>query len=139
MSKTEEIKQLTKVKNPIRVAASTKSYQDRMLKMKKEILENAGITDSTNDTNALSTDSTVKSNKDTNALSIDSTVKSNKDTNALSTDSTVKSNKDVYFYGIGFLSIITIGILVYYKFNPQKKSVEVNTKVEEPVVYRSML
>ena len=39
MSKTEEIKQVT-TKNPIRVAPSKKSYHERMLKMKKEILEN---------------------------------------------------------------------------------------------------
>ena len=43
----QEIKQVTKIKNPKRVAASKKSYQERMLKMKKEILENAG----SNDTN----------------------------------------------------------------------------------------
>ena len=43
----ERIKQVTKIKNPKRVAASKKSYQERMLKMKKEILENAG----SNDTN----------------------------------------------------------------------------------------
>ena len=39
----EKIKQVTKIKNPMRVAASKKSYHERMLKMKKEILENAAI------------------------------------------------------------------------------------------------
>ena len=83
MSKVEEIKQVT-TKNPIPVAASKKSYQQRMLKMKKEILENAGITDSTNDTNGIK----GLTKNETN------------DSNALSTDSTVKSNNDVYLYAI---------------------------------------
>ena len=122
MSKVEEIKQVT-TKNPIRVAASKKSNEERMLKMKKEILENAGISDGTNDTNGIK----GLTRNETN------------DSNILSTDSTVKSNNDLYVYDIG-LSIITIGFLVYYKFNPQKKSVEVNKKVEEPKpVYRRML
>ena len=45
----QEIKQVTKIKNPKRVAASKKSYQERMLKMKKEILENAGSNDGSNE------------------------------------------------------------------------------------------
>ena len=125
MSKTEDIKQVT-TKNPKRVEASKKSYEKRMLKMKKDILENAGITDSTNDTNGIK-GLTTNATNDTKDLS-------SNDSN------TVKSNNDVYFYGVGGLSILAIGILVYYKFNPQKKSVEVNTKVETPKpVYRRML
>ena len=80
-----------------------------MLKIKKDILENAG----SNDTNGSSNDGGTIG---------------------------TKSNNDVYFYGIGGgLLTIAIGFLIYYKFNPQKKSVEVNTKVEEPLVYRGML
>ena len=54
----------------------------------------------------------------------------------------IKSNNDVYFYGIGLSILVLGGFSVYYNFNkikPQKKSVEVNTKVEEPLVYRRML
>ena len=124
MSKTEEIKQVTKIKNPKRVAAGKKGYEERMLKMKKDIHENAG----SNDTNLSSNDGTI----DINLSSNDGTNDTNTTTN------TTKSNNDVYFYGIGGgLSILAIVFLVYYKFNPQKKSVEVNTKVEEPLVYRS--
>ena len=57
----QEIKQVTKIKNPKRVAASKKSYQERMLKMKKEILENAGSND-TNGSNDGSND--IKSDND---------------------------------------------------------------------------
>ena len=88
MSKTEDIKQVT-TKNPIRVAASKKSYQERMLKMKKEILENAG----SNDTNKSlgSNDGTiVKSNNDSNES------RSSNDGGTIGT----KLNNDVYFYAI---------------------------------------
>ena len=86
----QEIKQVTKIKNPKRVAASKKSYQERMLKMKKEILENVG----SNDTNG--------SNDGSNDIKSDNDVSSNA-TNDISGSSTnnTKSNNDVYFYGIG--------------------------------------
>ena len=125
----QEIKQVTKIKNPKRVAASKKSYQERMLKMKKEILENAGSND-TNGSNDGSNDIKSDNDNDTN------------DIGGSSTNNT-KLNNGLYFYGVGGgVLIITIGFLVYYKFDgikPQKKSVEVNTKVEEPLVYRRML
>ena len=57
----QEIKQVTRIKNPKRVAASKKSYKERMLKMKKEILENAGSND-TNGSNDGSND--IKSDND---------------------------------------------------------------------------
>ena len=46
----EEIKQVT-AKNPKHLAFSSKSYQNRILKMKNGILENGGINDDTNTTN----------------------------------------------------------------------------------------
>ena len=129
----EKIKQV-KTKNPKRVAASKKSYEERMLKMmlkmKKDILENAGSNDTKSDNDVSSNDggTIVKSNNNSNE-----SVSSN-DGGTIGT----KSNNDVYFYGIGGgLLIIAIGFLIYYKFNPQKKSVEVNTKVD--AVYRRML
>ena len=80
----EKIKQVTKIKNPKRVAGSKKSYQERMLKMKKEILENAG----SNDTNG--------SNDGSNDIKSDNDVSRNA-TNDISTNNT-KSNNDVYFF-----------------------------------------
>ena len=136
----EKIKQVT-TKNPKRVAASKKSYEERMekmmLKMKKEILENAGI----NDSNDTKSNSDVSSN-DGNDTKSDNDVSSN-DSNDISGSSTntTKSNNDVYFYVIGGLSILVLGFLVHYNFNkikPQKKCIEVNTKKVD-VVYRSML
>ena len=154
----ERIKQVTKIKNPKRVAASKKSYQERMLKMKKEILENAGSNDtngsndiksdndvSSNATNDISGNSTnnTKSNNDvssnaTNDISGNSTnnTKSNNDvssnaTNDISGNSTnnTKSDNDVYFYGIG-LSILVLGVfLIYYNFDKIKpQSIEINKK-----------
>ena len=64
----EKIKQVTKIKNPKRVAASKKSYQERMLKMKKEILENAGSND-TNGSNDGSNDIKSDNDSDTNDIS----------------------------------------------------------------------
>ena len=119
MSKTEDIKQVTKVKNEGRQKAGHKLVEWN--RKNKENLNKNQKQEPTQD------DSSVESSKI-------STVKS-------SEISTVKKSNDVYFYcGIGFLSIITIGILVYFKFNPPKKSFEVNRKVEEPKpVYRKML
>ena len=92
--------------------------------MKKDILENVGVgSNNTNNTNkslACNDGTIVKSNNDSNE-----SLSSNDDGGTIGT----KSNNDV---------IIAIGILIYYKLNPQKKSVEVNTKIEEPV-YRRML
>ena len=119
-----EIKQVTKIKNPKRVAASKKSYQERMLKMKKEILENAGSND-TNGSNDIKLDNDVSSNA-TNDISGNST-------------NNIKSNNDVYFYGIGGgVLIILIGFLIYYKFDGIKpQSIEINTQPKP--VYRKMI
>ena len=68
----QEIKQVTKIKNPKRVAASKKSYQERMLKMKKEILENAGSND-TNGSNDGSNDIKSDNDNDTNDIGGSST------------------------------------------------------------------
>ena len=114
----QEIKQVTKIKNPKRVAASKKSYQERMLKMKKEILENAG----SNDTNS--------SNDGSNDIKSDNDVSSNA-TNDISGNSTnnTKSNNDVYFYGIGLSILVLGGFLIYYNFNKIKpQSIEINTQ-----------
>ena len=125
----ERIKQVTKIKNPKRVAASKKSYQERMLKMKKEILENAGSND-TNGSNDIKSDNDVSSNA-TNDISGNST-------------NNTKSNNDVYFYGIG-LSILVLGFfLIYYNFDKIKpQSIEINKKSIETQppkhVYRKML
>ena len=125
----ERIKQVTKIKNPKRVAASKKSYQERMLKMKKEILENAGSND-TNGSNDIKSDNDVSSNA-TNDISGNST-------------NNTKSNNDVYFYGIG-LSILVLGVfLIYYNFDKIKpQSIEINKKSIETQppkhVYRKML
>ena len=73
---------------------SKKSYHERMLKMKKEILENAG----SNDTNGSNDGS-----NDTNGRNDGSNDGSN-DGGTIG----IKSNNDVYFYGIG-LSILYIG------------------------------
>ena len=123
----EKIKQVTKIKNPKRVAASKKSYQERMLKMKKEILENAG----SNDTNG--------SNDGSNDIKSDNDVSRNA-TNDISTNNT-KSNNDVYFFCIGGgLLIITIGFLVYYKFDKIKpQSIEIIKKSQPEPVYRKMI
>ena len=123
----EKIKQVTKIKNPKRVAASKKSYQERMLKMKKEILENAG----SNDTNG--------SNDGSNDIKSDNDVSRNA-TNDISTNNT-KSNNDVYFFCIGGgLLIIAIGFLVYYKFDKIKpQSIEINKKSQPEPVYRKMI
>ena len=120
----ERIKQVTKIKNPKRVAASKKSYQERMLKMKKEILENAGSND-TNGSNDIKLDNDVSSNA-TNDISGNST-------------NNIKSNNDVYFYGIGGgVLIILIGFLIYYKFDGIKpQSIEINTQPKP--VYRKMI
>ena len=122
----EKIKQVTKIKNPKRVAASTKSYKERMLKMKKEILENAGSND-TNGSNDGKSDNDVSSNA-TNDISGNST-------------NNTKSNNDVYFYGIGGgLLIIAIVFLVYYKFDKIKpQSIEINKKSQPEPVYRKMI
>ena len=125
----ERIKQVTKIKNPKRVAASKKSYQERMLKMKKEILENAGSND-TNGSNDGSND--IKSDND-----------NDNDTNDISGSSTnnTKSNNDVCFYVIGGgLLIIAIVFLVYYKFDKIKpQSIEINKKSQPEPVYRKMI
>ena len=126
----EKIKQVTKIKNPKRVAASKKSYQERMLKMKKEILENAG----SNDTNG--------SNDGSNDIKSDNDVSRNatNDISGISTNNT-KSNNDVYFFCIGGgLLIIAIGFLVYYKFDKIKpQSIEINKKSQPEPVYRKMI
>ena len=121
----EKIKQVTKIKNPKRVAASKKSYQERMLKMKKEILENAGSND-TNGSNDGSNDIKSDNDNDTN------------DIGGSSTNNT-KSNNGLYFYGVGGgVLIIAIGFLVYYKFDKIKpQSIEINTQPKP--VYRKML
>ena len=123
----EKIKQVTKIKNPKRVAASKKSYQERMLKMKKEILENAGSND-TNGSNDGSNDIKSDNDNDTNDISGSST-------------NNTKSNNDVYFYGIGGgLLIIAIVFLVYYKFDKIKpQSIEINKKSQPEPVYRKMI
>ena len=126
----EKIKQVTKIKNPKRVAASKKSYQERMLKMKKDILENAGSNDTNDGSNDIKSDNDVSSNA-TNDISGSST-------------NNTKSNNDVYFYGIG-LSILVLGVfLIYYKFDKIKpQSIEINKKSIETQppkpVYRKML
>ena len=75
----EKIKQVT-TKNPKRVAASKKSYEERMekimLKMKKDILEN--------DTNVSSNYGSNESLSSNDGCTIG-----------------IKSNNDVYFNGIG--------------------------------------
>ena len=123
----EKIKQVTKIKNPKRVAASKKSYQERMLKMKKDILENAGSND-TNGSNDGSNDIKSDNDNDTNDISGSST-------------NNTKSNNDVYFYGIGGgLLIIAIVFLVYYKFDKIKpQSIEINKKSQPEPVYRKMI
>ena len=123
----EKIKQVTKIKNPKRVAASKKSYQERMLKMKKEILENAGSND-TNGSNDGSNDIKSDNDNDTNDISGSST-------------NNTKSNNDVYFYVIGGgLLIIAIVFLVYYKFDKIKpQSIEINKKSQPEPVYRKMI
>ena len=123
----QEIKQITKTKNPNRVAAGKKSYHERMLKMKKEILENAG----SNDTNG--------GNDGSNDIKSDNDVTRNA-TNDISTNNT-KSNNDVYFFCIGGgLLIIAIGFLVYYKFDKIKpQSIEINKKSQPEPVYRKMI
>ena len=110
MSKTEDIKQVTKIKNPKRVAVSTKSYQERMLKrdkeilekyeermlkMKKEIFENTGSND-TNDSNGIS----ISSNDTNDSNGISSNDTNNSNGLSINGTNTVKSNNDVYFYGI---------------------------------------
>ena len=123
----EKIKQVTKIKNPKRVAASKKSYQERMLKMKKEILENVGSND-TNGSNDGSNDIKSDNDNDTNDISGSST-------------NNTKSNNDVYYYGIGGgLLLITIVFFVYYKFDKIKpQSIEINKKSQPEPVYRKML
>ena len=125
----EKIKQVTKIKNPKRVAASKKSYQERMLKMKKDILENAGSND-TNGTNDGSNDIKLDNDNDTNDISGSSS----------STNNT-KSNNDVYFYGLGGgLLIIAIVFLIYYKFYKIKpQSIEINKKSQPEPAYRKMI
>ena len=125
----EKIKQVTKIKNPKRVAASKKSYQERMLKMKKEILENVG----SNDTNG--------SNDGSNDIKSDNDVSRNA-TNDISGSSTnnTKSNNDIYFFCIGGGLIIAIVFLVYYKFDKIKpQSIEINKKSQPEPVYRKMI
>ena len=120
----QEIKQVTKIKNPKRVAASKKSYQERMLKMKKEILENAGSND-TNGSNDGSNDVKSDNDNDTNDIGVSST-------------NNTKSNNGLYFGVGGWLLIIVIGFLVYYKFDGIKpQSIEINTQPKP--VYRKML
>ena len=120
----QEIKQITKTKNPKRVAASKKSYHERMLKMKKEILENAG----SNDTNGGNDGS-----NDTNG----SNDRSNDGSNDGGTIG-IKSNNDIYFYGIGLSILVLGGFLIYYNFNKIKpQSIEINTQPKP--VYRKML
>ena len=88
----EKIKQVT-TKNPKRVEASKKSYEERMLKMKKDILENAGSNDGSNES--------LSSNDGSNDGSNESL--SSNDGGTIG----IKSNNDVYFYGIG-LSILVL-------------------------------
>ena len=123
----QEIKQVTKIKNPKRVAASKKSYHERMLKMKRDILENAG----SNDTNG--------SNDDSNDIKSDNDVSSNA-TNDISGNSTnnTESNNGLYFGVGGGVLIILIGFLIYYKFDGIKpQSIEINTQPKP--VYRKMI
>ena len=81
-----------------------KSYQERMLKMKKEILENTGISDgisrnvSTNDISDVS----INSTNDSSDVSINSTNDSS-DVSGNDTNTTKKST-DVYLYGLGGFS-----------------------------------
>ena len=119
----QEIKQITKTKNPKRVAASKKSYHERMLKMKRDILENAG----SNDTNGSNDGSNDGSNESL----------SSNDGGTIG----IKSNNDVYFYGIGGgLLIIAIVFFVYYKFDKIKpQSIEINKKSQPEPVYRKMI
>ena len=95
-----------------------------MLKMKKEILENAGSND-TNGSNDGSNDIKSDNDNDTN------------DIGGSSTNNT-KSNNGLYFGVGGGVLIIAIGFLVYYKFDGIKpQSIEINTQPKP--VYRKML
>ena len=119
MSKVEEIKQVTKVKNEGRQKAGHKLVEWN--RKNKEDLKKNLKQEPTQD------DSSVESSEISTAMSSEiSTVKSN--------------NNDVYLYGIGLLILSIGGFLIYYNFDKIKpQSIEINKKSPPKPVYRKML
>ena len=90
---TEEIKKVTKEKNPNRVAAGKKSYETHMIKLKEDILTNSSNTTSNTPSNTPSTSNATPSTSN-------------------ATPSTSKSYV-AHMYGVGILSILAVGLCVF--------------------------
>ena len=90
----EEIKKVTKEKNPNRVAAGKKSYETHMIKVKEDIL----------------TGSTSNTTSNTPSVTPSDT------SNATSNTSNVSTSKSyvAHMYSVGILSILAVGLCVFY-------------------------
>ena len=103
---SEEIKKVTKEKNPNRVAAGKKSYETHMIKLKEDILSGS----STSNTPNTPSDTSNASNATSNA------------TSNTSNNATTKSSSYVaHMYGVGILSILAVGLCVFYYYSDDIK------------------
>ena len=88
----EEIKKVTKEKNPNRVAAGKKSYETHMIKLKEDILSGSSTSNATPSTSN-TTPSTSNATSNT------------------SNDTTTKSSYVAHMYGVGILSIFCCWVM----------------------------
>ena len=132
MSKVKEIKQVTKVKNEGRQKAGHKLVEWNR-KNKEDLKKNQKQEPTQDDSSVESSEiSTVKSSEI-------STIKSQSSVEP-SEISTIKwQSNDTYIIGVGILSIIAIGLLVYFKM-PSKSESSINKKkpIQQKII-RKML
>ena len=95
----ETIKNVTKIKNPNRVTAGKKVYEERMLKLKEQILS--------------SNESTKHSSNSSNTINVTD--------NETNSDTTNGSSK--YYYVGGGVVLLTAAaiVLIYFKMNSKEK------------------
>ena len=99
----EEIQKVTKEKNPNRVAAGKKSYETHMIKLKGDILSGSSTSNATP-----STSNTTSSTSNTTPSDTSSTKSSS-------------SSYVAHMYGVGILSILAVGLCVFYYYSDDIK------------------
>ena len=102
----EQIKKVTKEKNPNRVAAGKKSYETHMIKVKEDILTNSSNTTSNTTSNTPSDTSNTPS--------------------ATRNTSNVSTSKSyvAHMYGVGILTVLAIGLCVFYYSSDIKRVIK---------------
>ena len=101
---SEEIKKVKKEKNPNSVAAGKKSYETHMIKLKEDIL----LSSKTSNTSNTPSDTSNATPSTSNATP--------------STSNATKSSSSyvAHMYGVGILSILAVGLCVFYYYSNDK-------------------